>query len=371
MNLFKIVYNSTPRNHVWTTKRNSLFKHPHCLMLVIACATPFWNCENKNNEGTSLPDKGIIITYSDGSITTFPGDSTVITKNDITKNDTGTNSTGCTDGWCVIPAGTFTMGSPEDDPCYKIADTEPQHEVTLTHKFIMAATEVTQKDFQELMGYNKALAKTCGDNCPYDRVTWGEAAAFCNALSAKASLTPCYTCEGTGVDIKCEAAEAFLGSEKTIYDCDGYRLPTEAEWEYAYRAGTTTATYNGEIPGTQCAGVVDIIDQIAWYKENSDNQPHPVGQKLPNPWGLYDMAGNVSEWVGDYKYHSLHTTAVTDPWAGTDDPEGAANPTHTPERIVRGGSFDYPASNMRAASRVTSSVDYNLNRGIRCVRTMP
>ena len=169
-------------------------------------------------------------------------------------------------GFVRINPGTFIMGSPEDE--LGRWENEPQHEVTLPHDFFLAETEVTQAQWASVMGSNPSQFAGC-DDCPVEQVSWYEAVDYCNALSALESLEPAYEVNGTSVSWDPAAT--------------GYRLPTEAEWEYACRAGSTTALYNGPVTETDC-GLDLNLDQIGWYCGN--NIPHgtkEVGQKLPNP----------------------------------------------------------------------------------------
>ena len=202
---------------------------------------------------------------------------------------------GSPEDWILVHAGTFTMGSPPGEAGRD--DDETQHEVTLTRDFEIQATEVTQAQFQELMDDNPSGFGDC-PNCPVETVSWHEAAAYCNALSDLAGLDRCYECSGSGTGSECDLSSAYA----TPYDCPGYRLPTEAEWEYAARGGITQdprATFNGE-PGTEtepwnCSST-KVLEPIAWYCNNGRGRTHPVGGKSPHR-GLYDMLGNVEEWV--------------------------------------------------------------------------
>ena len=254
-----------------------------------------------------------------------------------------------------IPAGAFTMGSPTSESCREqYSAKETQHKVTLTQGFQMSATEVPQGAFEALMGYNPSKFTECGTDCPVEQVTWHEAAAYCNALSEQDGHTPCYSCSGSGTNVTCQEHGAFTGSK--LYQCPGYRLPTEAEWEYAYRAGTTTAFYNGAI--SSCFGSDDNAGKIGWYSSNAGGTTHPAGQKDPNAWGLHDMAGNVWEWCHDGYKQDLGSAPATDPvFAGS-------------SRVLRGGSwYDSPYS-LRAANRRDGPPSGRYDGiGFRCSRT--
>jgi formylglycine-generating enzyme required for sulfatase activity len=208
-----------------------------------------------------------------------------------------------------IPAGTFMMGSPKDE-LGADDDEWPRHEVTLRQDFYIMTTEVTQSQWTEVMGSNPADFAECGGTCPVETVSWNDIQDFIAALNAMDGRT--------------------------------YRLPTEAEWEYAARAGTTTAFYNGDITEEEC-GIDPNLDAIGWYCGNSDYTTHPTAQKQPNAWGLYDMSGNVWEWVED-DWHYSYDEAPTDGGAWTDSPRGTS-------RVLRGGGWGYDAQHCRAAHR--------------------
>jgi formylglycine-generating enzyme required for sulfatase activity len=257
----------------------------------------------------------------------------------------------------LIPAGTFTMGSPTTELGRGLDDT--QYQVTLTRSFFMQKYEVTQSEFQARMGYNPSSFSSCGGNCPVERVNWYEAAAYSNAASRAAGLAECFTCTGSGASVTCSVAAAYTGAN--YYNCLGYRLPTEAEWEYAYRAGTSTAFYNGGITSTGCFSLDANADAIAWYKCNAQSKTHPVGGKQPNAWGLYDMAGNVWEWCYDW-YDDYSAQAAT-------DPVGAATGAN---RVIRGGVWSSYADGVRAARRSSYTPTFHVSvLGFRVVRSSP
>ena len=184
---------------------------------------------------------------------------------------------------------------------------EPVTRVRISKGFYLGKYEVTQDQWQAVMGNNRSNFAGCG-NCPVETVSWEEVQVFIRRLNARSG-----------------------GGE--------YRLPTEAEWEYAARAGTTTDTYAGDI--TQTHGNDPVLNGIAWYVDNNEYGPRPVGQKAPNGWGLHDMLGNVWEWVGDWFWDYYPGGAVTDP----------AGPGSGSERVFRGGGWDGVARLCRSASR--------------------
>ena len=206
-----------------------------------------------------------------------------------------------------IPAGTFTMGDASGD------DDETPHEVTLTKPFKMGVHEVTQAQYEQLMGTNPSEFK--GAENPVERVSWEDAVEFCRRLSE-------------------------LPAEKEAGHV--YRLPTEAEWEYACRAGTTTNFGFGDDDSN--------LDDYAWFRENSAEKTHPVGGKKPNAWGLYGMHGNVGEWCQDWK-EDYPEGAVTDPMG----------PASGQYRVIRGGSWVNTADYCRSATRFGGKLSYSVN----------
>jgi formylglycine-generating enzyme required for sulfatase activity len=227
-------------------------------------------------------------------------------------------------GFVRIPAGRFTMGSPAGEEG-RDSD-EVQHEVVITRPFLLQATEVTQGQWRALMGDAPSKFSACGADCPVERVSWYEALAYCNARSQKEGLPPCYRDPGGGVYDRKDAKAGAVPSWPEGLACRGYRLPTEAEWEYAARAGTTGARH-GE------------LDAVAWYGGNSGGKTHPAGKKAPNAWELYDMLGNVWEWCWDWK--GDYAGAARDP----------VGPASAGLRVLRGGSWSLDARGARSARR--------------------
>gem|GEM_PF-3057879 len=226
----------------------------------------------------------------------------------------------------LIPGGTFTMGSPSTEPGRQ--SDEVQHQVTLTKPFYIQTTEVTQGQWKAVMGSSWFYFPNCGDNCPAESVSYDDAQAFVAKLNQR----------GEGI----------------------YRLPTEAEWEYAARAGTTTAFANGNITNTECSPVDPNLDAMGWYCGNAADKTHPVAQKQANAWGLSDMYGNIWELVQDW-YGSYPTGAVIDP----------LGPASGSNRLTRGGCYGNPAMDNRSATRleIVTSDRYS-GVGLRVVRVI-
>lgn len=262
--------------------------------------------------------------------------------------------------WVEVAPGTFSMGTPPEEPCRETGDyKETLHRVTLTNAFVMSTTETTQGQFEDELGYNPSTFPECGPNCPVDQVSWHEAAAYCNALSKREKLSACYTCSGSGPTVLCGVASIFAGPG--YYDCLGYRLPTEAEWEGACRAGTQTSLYNGTV--SNCTSWDSIANEAGWFQANAGLRMHRAGEKKGNDWGLYDLAGSVWEWVHDKLQDDLGSAPVTDP----------TGPQTGFSQMLRGGSIEVAAQFMRCGSRYNNQPPEQRLRyaGFRCVRTKP
>ena len=259
----------------------------------------------------------------------------------MAQNRLGTQ--GSSNDFVLIKGGTFTMGSPATEP--ESGTDEAQHRVTVSD-FYIAKSSVTQREYTQLMGSNPSEFN--GDNLPVENVTWFDAVRFCNARSAREGLTPAYTINGETVTWNRGA--------------NGYRLPTEAEWEYACRAGTTTPFNIGD----------NITDREAncynnyGYNNNSSGRvtggyrgrTTPVNSYPANNWGLFDMHGNVADWCWDW-YGEYGTAAQT-------NPTGPATGTL---RVNRGGGWNDFPKHIRSAYRAATPPDNgSFNLGFRLAR---
>ncbi len=283
-----------------------------------------------NADGSVYVDNDYVCSISKGTIKTLKniktGSHTVKVKTDdetkteyvtVQKNSTSSlnfyfapASTG-DDNMVFVQGGTFQMGSNEE------ADEKPIHTVTV-NDFYIGKYEVTQKEWKEVMGKNPSNWK--GDELPVERVSWYDAVEFCNKKSEKEGLQKCYS--GSGKNITCN------------FNANGYRLPTEAEWEYAARGGNKSRdyTYSGS----------NSIGDVAWCSSNSGSKTHPVGKKQSNELGIYDMSGNVWEWCNDWYDSNYYSSSPRN------NPPGASVGFY---RVFRGGGWRGSAGDGRVADR--------------------
>jgi formylglycine-generating enzyme required for sulfatase activity len=294
--------------------------------------------------GEALADEtwACAVTAGDGSASGAAGDDEVLVESACGDGSVTLTASGIQ--FVTVCGGTFDMGcTPGQSSCQ--SNEFPVRTTTLTRDYYMSRTEVTQGQFAALMGYNPSVFWSGGANKPVEQVSWFEAAAFANAVSSAAGLPRCYTCTGSSYGVYC------TGSSDP-YTCDGYRLPTEAEWEGAARCGEDLM-YAGS----------DIIATVAWYSVNSGLQTHSVGGLASNACGLYDMSGNVFEWTNDRWSSSAYGVgALTDP----------PGPASGYDRVYRGGSWAWISQESRVAFRGALGQAYNDFRiGIRLVRNAP
>jgi formylglycine-generating enzyme required for sulfatase activity len=234
----------------------------------------------------------------------------------------------------LLPAGRFIMGDKDE------VDAQP-HEVFVS-SFYIDKYPVIQEQYKKVMSENPSRWKA--DKNPVEQVRWSDAVKYCNALSLKEGLQPCYD----------------LQTWRCNFDANGYRLPTEAEWEYACRAGTETKYFFGNDSSK--------LKNYAWLDENSSGKPHPVGQKKPNPWGLYDMSGNVWQWCNDFYQVDYYQQSPEENPKGPDAGE---------TKVVRGGAWKFSADSCRSGYRYNEDPGYSDVcfgydiYGFRCVRNAP
>ncbi len=237
----------------------------------------------------------------------------------------------------LIPGGWFEMGSADGS-----SDESLVHRVWID-AFLMDRYEVTQQQYVKFAEANPSSLR--GNSRPVDTVNWSDAALYCNLRSRAEGLEPCYDEES--------------GSWQCNFKANGYRLPTEAEWEYACRAGTDTAYCFGRDARK--------LSEYGWFKGNSSKRTHPVGQRRPNKWGLYDMHGNVAEWCNDVYSKNYYMKSPSR------NPRG---PEKGEVKVLRGGGWNYSAESCRSSSRTGENfrvIDACITEsiGFRCVRNAP
>ena len=231
----------------------------------------------------------------------------------------------------LLEAGRFTMGDEKE------IDAKP-HEVVIS-SFYIDKYPVTQEQYKKVMGQNPSRWKA--DKNPVEQVRWSDAVKYCNARSLKEGLQPCYD----------------LQTWECNFEANGYRLPTEAEWEYACRAGSKTQYFFGNDSSK--------LTDYAWVDSNAGGKPRQVGQKKPNPWGLYDMHGNVWEWCNDFYQVDYYQKSPEENPRGPKDGE---------TKVVRGGAWKFSADSSRSGYRYNEDPGYSDVcfgydiYGFRCVR---
>jgi len=261
-----------------------------------------------------------------------------------------------------VPGGSFVMGKGEDGEPDKFGITLYSHTVTLTQGFYMGITEVTQAQYMAVMGVNPSLFSSnpadgeVQGNRPVERVSWYDAIEFCNALSIKEGLDVYYNIDEVNQDPNnTNSYDTMKWTVTRNESANGYRLPTEAQWEYATKGGDGS-------PGGYTYSGSNNVNEVAWHIDNSNDMTHEVGKKKPNGLGLYDMSGNVHEWCWDW-YGSYTSAAQTDPVG----PSSAV--PMSGYRVLRGGTWSIFTSESRTENRLPG-IPSNISNlvGFRVVR---
>ena len=299
-NDYQINYGNKKNKSNWLVVTTLIFVFIFFIFTIFIIFKNVIKLENNQDENITNDESMIDITQQTTTINTTGNSSNKITSSTQTAITPANNMV-------LINGGTFIMGG----------DSNTRRQVTIS-SFYMSKYEVTQKEYQNIMGTNPSRIK--GDYHPVEMVNWFEAVEYCNKISQRENLTPVYKITDRTPARGYHITAAIV---KRNHGANGYRLPTEAEWEYACRAGTTTAYNTG----------VNISNNTGWYKANSNDSTKPVGQKPENAWGLFDMYGNVWEWCWDW-YDNYPSVAQDNPVG----PE--SSPKHY--RVQRGGSYDSP-----------------------------
>ena len=275
----------------------------------------------------------------------------------------------CEQGWCRLPPSCVVIGSPEDTWQHG-RYTEIQTEVNLTRAIEVQQMEMSRAEWKQIasilpVDYKQEDDGEClEDDCPINNITWWEAIHAANLLSEARGLDPCYepvNCEGElGQGLACEG---IAEPERSVYECEGYRLPTWAEAEYAARAGTVSDFYTGNLTvydNNNCH-FDENLDKAAWYCFNAESTAHVRGGKLPNGFGLYDLLGNVWEWVNERD----RTTQAQ----GGEDPSGSIG--RAVDRLLYGGAYNIKSYSCNAANLFAAPWDIRgPQAGFRLYRTL-
>ena len=247
----------------------------------------------------------------------------------------------------LIPSGKFYMGSHDSDEFMRNNE-RPQHRVHVTNPLYIGIYQVTQAQFAELLEYNPSTS-VLHDANPVDSASWFSAVDFCNKLSENEGLSPYYAIENA----RRKTNKSIEYADISVLGGNGFRLPSEAEWEYACRAGSITPWCFGDL-------VLDV-GHYAWYYDNAQLETHPVGNKKPNAWGLYDMHGNIMEWCNDWYNDFYYQQDIPE--------ENPSGPDDGLSRVLRGGAWQFGAEATRSAYRNSANPDAMSNIiGFRVVR---
>lgn len=271
----------------------------------------------------------------------------------------------CENGWCKLPPSCFVMGSP-DSEWKRGRDDETQAAVILTHWIEIQQKEFTRAEWELITNVSPPGPENCTDPlCPVAMVSWWDAISLADMLSEQKKLVRCYEpvgCTGSlGKDLACESVKE---PEKSVYSCEGYRLPTRAEAEYAVRAGTISTFYSGDITVHQDDTICNIdpaLELIGWYCFNSEDRPHIGGALKSNGFGLYDMIGNLGEWSNEEQHYKSSP--------GGTDPRGEVKLNQNRMRV--GGQFNHKNYLARTASLLSDPWEtHSPATGFRLVRTL-
>jgi formylglycine-generating enzyme len=276
----------------------------------------------------------------------------------------------CAAGWCQLPASCFVIGAPENE-WHRGRYTDEQVAITFTHAIEVQQFEMGRREWQQITsvlpsGYKQEDDGEClEDDCPINNITWWEAIHAANMLSERHGLEPCYEPVNCNSELgKGLTCEGVAEPEKSVYECEGYRLPTRSEAEYAARAGTISTWYSGNITvydNNDC-NFDENLDKIGWYCFNSDDQAQKRGKKWKNAFGLYDLIGNIVEWTNDENRYEAAE--------GGNDPTGEV--ASSQDRIFFGGAYNLRAwAGCRTAGIAAAPWDFRGYRtGFRLYRTL-